>query len=229
MAIATNHRQYAGRMPAIPARKLGNWKMAYADFLTALMAFFLLMWLVSGVSPQDRSVIAGKFKLRPEAAAVLPANPVPAEAQDLYSLLTLADALRAAGESVVLTAEPDGVRLDLVDTSGRPLFESASGALTLDGQALLAATAATLSPLPNRLSIEGHTDAFTLTQAGYSNWELSSDRANEARRLLETGGVAPERIRSVSGLSDTQPLDPGQPHLAQNRRISLKVHLRAQP
>ncbi|MFN3912119.1 MAG: OmpA family protein [Hyphomonas sp.] len=203
--------------------------MAYADFLTALMAFFLLMWLVSGVSPQDRSVIAGKFKLRPEAAAVLPANPVPAEAQDLYSLLTLADALRAAGESVVLTAEPDGVRLDLVDTSGRPLFESASGALTLDGQALLAATAATLSPLPNRLSIEGHTDAFTLTQAGYSNWELSSDRANEARRLLETGGVAPERIRSVSGLSDTQPLDPGQPHLAQNRRISLKVHLRAQP
>lgn len=229
MAIATNHRQYAGRMPAIPARKLGNWKMAYADFLTALMAFFLLMWLVSGASPQDRSVIAGKFKLRPAATAVLPANPVPAEAQDLYSLLTLADALRAAGDSVVLTPDPDGVRVDLVDTSGRPLFESASGALTLDGQALLAATAATLSPLPNQLSIEGHTDAFTLTQTGYSNWELSSDRANEARRLLETGGVAPERIRSVSGLSDTQPLDPGQPHLAQNRRISLKVHLRAQP
>ena len=97
----------------------------------------------------------------------------------------IADALRAAGDRVVLTAEPDGVRVDLVDTSGRPLFQSASGALTDDGRALVAATAETLAPLPNRLSIEGHTDAFTLTRDGYSNWELSSDRANEARRLLE--------------------------------------------
>lgn len=227
MAYATNHRQYAGRMPAIPARKLGNWKMAYADFLTALMAFFLLMWLVSGVSPDARSAIAAKFKLREVASAPLSVNPVPAEATDLYSLLTLTEALRKAGDSVVLTAEPDGVRVDLVDTSGRPLFQSASGALTDEGRALVAATAETLAPLPNRLSIEGHTDAFSLTRDGYSNWELSSDRANEARRLLEAGGVAPERFRSVSGLSDTQPLDPGQPHLAQNRRISVKVHLGA--
>ncbi|MBU3922563.1 MAG: OmpA family protein [Alphaproteobacteria bacterium] len=212
-------------MPAFPARKLGNWKMAYADFLTALMAFFLLMWLVSGVSPDDRSAIAARFKLGDTASAAASVPPVPAEATRLYSLLTLADALEKAGDSVILTAEPDGVRLDLVDTSGRPLFESASGALTPDGRALVAAIAGTLAPLPNPLSIEGHTDAFTLTQAGYSNWELSADRANEARRLLEAGGIAPDRVRSVSGLSDTRPLDPGQPHLAQNRRISLKVQL----
>ena len=154
---------------------------------------------------------------------------MPPEAADLFSLLQLSETLKAAGESVILSHEADGVRLDLVDTAGRPLFESASGALTPEGRALVAAAAETLAPLANPLSIEGHTDAFSLVSAGYSNWELSSDRANEARRLLEAGGVAPARFQAVTGLSDTQPLDPGQPHLAQNRRISLKVHLTAQP
>jgi chemotaxis protein MotB len=228
MAYATTHRQIAGRMPAPPARKMGTWKMAYADFLTALMAFFLLMWLVSGVSPDVRAAIAAEFKTK-HLELASPAPAVPTEAADLFSLLQLSETLKAAGESVILSVEPDGVRLDLVDTSGRPLFESASGALTAEGAALVAAAAETLAPLSNPLSIEGHTDAFSLTAAGYSNWELSSDRANEARRLLEAGGVAPARFMAVTGLSDTKPLDPGQPHLAQNRRISLKVHLGAVP
>lgn len=226
MAYATTQRQRAGRMPVIPARKPGGWKMAYADFLTALMAFFLLMWLVSGVSPESRAAIAGKFKTADSAAASALVTP---EVDDLLGVLQLADALRSAGDSLVLTAEPDGVRLDLVDTSGRPLFQTASGALTPEGTALVAAAAETLAPLANALSIEGHTDAFSLTRTGYSNWELSSDRANEARRLLESGGVASGRFRAVTGLADTQPLHPGQPHLAQNRRISLKVHLSSQP
>ncbi len=228
MATAMTPRNRAGRMPAIPSRKMGTWKMAYADFLTALMAFFMLMWLVSGVSPESRAAIASKFKTQSAAgAAVLPR--VPDEAAELLSLLKLSETLSQAGDSVILTAEPDGVRLDLVDTSGRPLFESASGALTAEGRALVSAAAATLAPLPNALSIEGHTDAFGLVKAGYSNWELSSDRANEARRLLEAGGVTSDRLLAVTGLSDTQPLDAGQPHLAQNRRISLKVHLITQP
>jgi len=224
MAYATTNRQIAGRMPAPPARKMGTWKMAYADFLTALMAFFLLMWLVSGVSPEARAAIAAEFKTKPQEVAS-PALAVPSEAADLLSLLQLSETLKAAGESVILSVEPDGVRLDLVDTAGRPLFETASGALTPEGAALVTAAAETLAPLSNPLSIEGHTDAFSLTAAGYSNWDLSSDRANEARRLLEAGGVAPARFRAVTGLSDTRPLDPGQPHLARNRRISLKVHL----
>lgn len=228
MAYATTHRQLAGRMPAPPARKLGTWKMAYADFLTALMAFFLLMWLVSGVSPDARAAIAAEFKTRDLAPATA-APPVPSEAADLFSLLQLSETLKAAGESVIISVAPEGVRLDLVDTAGRPLFESASGALTPEGRALVAAMAVTLAPLANPLSIEGHTDAFSLTTTGYSNWDLSSDRANEARRLFEAGGVAPARFAAVTGLADTQPLDSGQPHLAQNRRISLKVHLSAQP
>jgi chemotaxis protein MotB len=204
---------------------MGTWKMAYADFLTALMAFFMLMWLVSGVSPESRAAIASEFKPPNMAASSASLPKVPDEAAQLFSLLQLSETLKQAGDSVILTAEPDGVRLDLVDTSGRPLFESASGELTAEGKALVSAAAATLAPLPNALSIEGHTDAFSLAKAGYSNWELSSDRANEARRLLEAGGVVSDRLRAVTGLSDTQPLDAGQPHLAQNRRISLKVHL----
>jgi len=228
MAYAATLRNYAGRMPALPARKMGTWKMAYADFLTALMAFFLLMWLVSGVSPDARAAIAAEFKTK-ELALAGSAAPAAGEAADLFSLLQLSETLKAAGESVILSVEPDGVRLDLVDTTGRPLFQSASGALTPDGAALVAAAAGTLAALPNPLSIEGHTDAFSLAAAGYSNWDLSSDRANEARRLLEAGGVAAPRFQAVTGLADTKPLEPGQPHLAQNRRISLKVHLSAQP
>ncbi len=226
MAYATTQRNYAGRMPALPARKMGTWKMAYADFLTALMAFFLLMWLVSGVSPDARAAIAAEFKTK-ELAPASADRAMPVGAADLLSLLQLSETLKTAGDSVILSVEPDGVRLDLVDTAGRPLFESASGALTPDGAALVAAAGETLARLANPLSIEGHTDAFGLAKAGYSNWELSSDRANEARRLLEAGGVAAGRFQAVTGLADTRPLDPGQPHLAQNRRISLKVHLSA--
>jgi len=229
MAIAMPPRTRAGRMPVLPSRKMGTWKMAYADFLTALMALFMLMWLVSGVSPESRAAIASEFKPQNMAASAASLPRVPDEAAQLFGLLKLSEALKLAGDSVILTAQPDGVRLDLVDTSGRPLFESASGALTAEGRALVSAAAATLAPLPNALSIEGHTDAFSLVKAGYSNWELSSDRANEARRLLEAGGVTSERLRAVTGLSETRPLYAGQPHLAQNRRISLKVHLITQP
>lgn len=229
MAHATPLRTRAGRMPAFPARKMGTWKIAYADFLTALMAFFLLMWLVSGVSPESRAAIAAEFKPRPASTSLATTGDVPVEADRLFSLLTLSEVLKAAGDSVVLTAEPDGVRIDLVDTEGRPLFESARGALTPEGRALVEAAAATLAPLPNALSIEGHTDAFGLAGAGYSNWELSSDRAHEARRLLMAGGVTDSRVRAVTGLADTQPLNAGEPHNARNRRISLKVHLAAQP
>lgn len=228
MAYAAPHRQPAGRMPAPPARKMGTWKMAYADFLTALMAFFLLMWLVGGVSPDARVAIAAEFKARQAGLASAP-DTVPVEAERLGHLIALSETLKGAGDSVILSVEPDGVRLDLVDTAARPLFASASGALTAQGAELVVAAGETLAEIQNLVSIEGHTDAFSLTATGYSNWDLSSDRANEARRLLEAHGVAAGRFQAVTGFADTQPMQMGQPHLAQNRRISLKVHLAAQP
>jgi len=224
MTYATSSRRQAGRRPATPARKPGNWKLAYADFLTALMAFFLLMWLVSGVSAGERSLIAAEFRHKPRPAA-LAENPAPlAQAEHLAAMLHLSETLKRAGDSLRLTALPDGLRLELVDTASHPLFETGSGALTAEGRALLAEVSVLIAHLPNEVSIEGHTDAFALPGTDFSNWDLASDRANEARRLLTSAGLAGERIRAVTGYADTRPLTPGQPHLAANRRISLELH-----
>jgi chemotaxis protein MotB len=208
----------------MPARKQGTWKLAYADFLTALVAFFMLLWLVSGVSREDRAAIAAEFtgnRVTVSQSTLLAAS----ETDRLIEKLTLSGDLAAAGESVRFAADAAGVRIELVDTAGRPLFETGSGALTEDGRALVASAAAVLAGTPFPVSIEGHTDAFSMAGSGYSNWELSSQRANEARRALEAAGFGAERVTSVTGFADTRPLVAGQPHLAANRRISLQVHI----
>lgn len=203
----------------MPARKMGTWKLAYADFLTALAAFFLLMWLISGVSQDDRAVIAAEFTGKARApAAATPAGPA-------EPALALSPALLAAGDSVRLSSSAEAVTIELVDTAARPLFETGSGALTEEGRRLVLAAGDSLAPLGTPVSIEGHTDAFSVAGTAFSNWELSTARANDARRTLEAAGIAPARIRAVTGYADTRPLSPGQPHLAANRRISLQVHL----
>lgn len=208
----------------MPTRKTGTWKLAYADFLTALVAFFMLMWLVSGVSKEDRAVIASEFTGKPVSASTV-TELAPSGAAGLLALLQDADGLMAAGESVQLSSDAAGVRIELVDTAGRPLFETGSGALTAEGRALVEAAAMSLAALPYEISIEGHTDAFSMTGAAASNWELSSQRANEARRALEMAGFGTDQVKAVTGYADTRPLNAGQPHLAANRRISLQVHL----
>lgn len=208
----------------MPTRKTGTWKLAYADFLTALVAFFMLMWLVSGVSKDDRAVIAAEFTGKPVSTAFHSDQAI-SGAAELLALLQASEGLKAAGESVQLSADAAGVRIELVDTAGRPLFETGSGALTAEGAALIEAAGASLSGLPYSLSIEGHTDAFSMTGLSASNWELSSQRANEARRALERAGFGTDRVKAVTGYAETRPLSAGQPHLAANRRISLQVHL----
>ena len=208
----------------MPTRKTGTWKLAYADFLTALVAFFMLMWLVSGVTKEDRAVIASEFTGKPVSASTI-TQMTPSGAAELLALLQDAGGLKAAGESVQLSSDAAGVRIELVDTAGRPLFETGSGALTADGRALVEAAAMSLAALPHEISIEGHTDAFSMTGPAASNWELSSQRANEARRALEMAGLGTGRVKAVTGYADTRPLIAGQPHLAANRRISLQVHL----
>jgi chemotaxis protein MotB len=213
-------------MPVAPARKAGTWKMAYADFLTALMAFFLLMWLVSGVSADDRAEIADYFHNRaPDTATAVSVQSGPSAADRVFSALSENPALVAAGASVVLAKEADGIRIDLVDTAERPLFDRADGRFTESGLALARDTADALAGTTGTLVLEGHTDAFPSLTPGYSNWELSSDRANEARRILQAAGVAAERIRGVAGLADTRPLIPAQPHLPVNRRVSILVQV----
>lgn len=230
MATATISRRQAGRKPAVPARKTGTWKLAYADFLTALVAFFLLMWLVSDISPEDRAAIAAEFSgtrtdTPPLMTRLVSAPSLAPEAERVITRLETSAPLSAVADSVRLTAEADSVRLELIDTASRPLFDMASGALTEDGRDLVRAAALSLRALPYPVSVEGHTDAFSMAGTEFSNWELSSQRANEARRVLEAEGVSADRIRSVSGYAETRPLNAGQPHLAANRRISLQLHL----
>lgn len=225
MATATHSRRYAGRMPAAPARKTGTWKMAYADFLTALMAFFLLMWIVSGISPEGRDEIAKHFNINAAPTAQSASAETGSAAGRLFTALSQQSGLVAARDSVVLAREADGVRIDLVDSARNPLFDSGSGAFTPAGLALAETTGRILTQFSESLSIEGHTDAFGGDNFAYSNWELSSDRANEARRALIAAGLAPARIRAVTGLADTRPLLAGQPHLSANRRVSILVHI----
>jgi chemotaxis protein MotB len=224
MATATHSRRYAGRMPVAPARKTGTWKMAYADFLTALMAFFLIMWLISGVSADDRAEIAATFHNKAAPTLTMTAVLPDSTASQLISTLSAQSDLADAGDSVHFTSEANGVRIDLVDSESRPLFDSGSGAFTAEGLALATAAGEALSQFSQTISIEGHTDAFSATSSAYSNWELSADRANEARRALISAGLDASRIRAVTGLADTRPLDAGQPHLSANRRVSILVH-----
>ncbi len=224
MAYANSFRRIAGRRPAAPARKLGNWKLAYADFLTALCAFFLVMWIVHGVSSEDKAELARQFGGEAEfTAAETPAPDLRAE--------TLAETIRSDaglagfGASVVVTAEPNLVRIDLTDMAIRPLFETGDGRLNASGRRLVEVTGSAVAPLGLPITIEGHTDSFPSETPGYSNWELSADRANSARRILEAAGVNSQRIQGVSGLSDTRPLLQDAPHLPANRRISIVLWL----
>lgn len=221
MAYAHTSRRKTGRRPAAPARKMGTWKLAYADFLTALCAFFLVMWIVHGVSTEDKVALAQQFGGDAEVTE-LAATPEPEMQATAVAQLLLADpALKKFSSSVTITAEADLVRLELSDMAARPLFETGNGALNETGVQLTRIAGNAVSILPFNILIEGHTDSNPSLTPGYSNWELSSDRANSARKILTESGVRVDRIRAVSGLADTRPLLQHSPHLPANRRISI--------
>lgn len=221
MANAYTSRRNQVRRPSAPARKMGNWKLAYADFLTALVAFFLVMWIVTDVSAEDKAELAQQFGS--ESTATIESTAVQAsnEATNLAQQLRGDPGILAFGPSVSVTAEDNLVRIDLTDMATRPLFETGDGALNETGRNLTASVGRAVAYLSVPIRIEGHTDANPNLTPGYSNWELSADRANSARRIIESEGVDPARIRGVTGLSDTRPLLPKTPLSAANRRISI--------
>ncbi|KCZ52910.1 hypothetical protein HY3_08725 [Hyphomonas pacifica] len=209
----------------MPARRLGTWKLAYADFLTALMAFFLLLWLVSGVSPDARGDIADFFNNGQTASASTLVDIRPNETQRLYNLLSSDAALQSTEDNIVLSRQTNGVRIDLIDSEARPLFAMNESGFTPAGEQLMQNVGHSLSPLTVPLTIEGHTDAFPSQDSERSNWDISSERANAARRALTAAGITDSRIRAVTGLAATRPLDAGQPHLPANRRISILLQV----
>lgn len=221
MAPAYADRRQRGRRPRAPGPRLGNWKLAYADFLTALVALFLVLWLVSDAPAGGRADIAGYF--RGEAEAAEPMSPTSAET----NAARLAEALRATrrleglSHRLQILAVGDRVRIDLMDRLSDPLFESGGAVLTDSGRQAVADLAAALQSGDWPVEIEGHTDAFPAPDTGPDNWSLSSARAHEARKALLAAGLAEDRIRAITGLADTLPLRPEEPHLAANRRVTL--------
>jgi chemotaxis protein MotB len=214
----------------------GAWKVAYADFVTAMMALFIVLWLLSS-SAKVKKAVAGYFNdplsSHKETGADLLGNDeiVSTDKQNVQRLKEqIQKAIRAQREldklakQIEITITPEGLRIELIEDRQGTFFQSGSAKLSNTGQHLIDMLAGQLKILPNHLLLEGHTDAQPYSQnAEYTNWELSADRANAARRLLQADGVGKQQISQVRGYADQMlrvkrdPLDPT------NRRISLIV------
>jgi chemotaxis protein MotB len=275
------------KLGAGPGHHGGAWKVAFADFTTAMMAFFLLLWLLATTDEVEKKAIAGYFN-DPGGALIGPggantgviefdypqgqreapvAPPVPdllqrgeslqnsGEGQDSISAIDLsAQAVRqqyerqeqAALEQLKqeLQAELEridsafaqlkdqilidytalGLRVQIVDKDKRPMFDLGSANLKSYSRKVLEALAPLLDSVPNRISVTGHTDAVSFGKgAFYTNWELSSDRANSARRSLLDGGYPEAKMLTVQGMGDAAPFKPEAPNDPINRRIAIIV------
>ena len=255
------------------AHHAGAWKIAYADFVTAMMAFFLLMWLLGSTTEGDRKGIAHYFTapmkvaMRGGAGSGDASHVIAGGGQDLtrstgqvrqgdidaqkgsYNMHQLkAEAARAErvrlealkgeiekrirehpgmnalGGQLKLDLTSDGLRIQIMD-DGKPMFASGSATVQPYMRDLLREIGAMLTKVPNRLTLEGHTDSqpFVGGDAGYSNWELSADRANASRRELRSAGLPEDRVLRVLGLASSQPLNLDDSTAAVNRRISIMV------
>jgi chemotaxis protein MotB len=214
----------------------GAWKVAYADFVTAMMALFIVLWLMNA-SRQVQEAVGGYFKDPRGTAKVVGSNRngtdqyVALRPQDMKKLkedllqsihhIDHSDKLK---NQIEITVTPEGLRIELMEAPNGTFFELGSAAPTPALRSLLGALSHELGKLPNDISIEGHTDAKPYSgKNGYDNWDLSADRANEARRLMQAEGLRPGQISQVRGFADRRPRLPDKPDDASNRRISVIV------
>ncbi|MGB6690132.1 MAG: flagellar motor protein MotB [Terracidiphilus sp.] len=235
----------AGKQPIIVIKKKGGhgghhggaWKVAYADFVTAMMSLFIVLWLM-GSSEKVKRAVAGYFNDPKGAASLLgttmtgTGNTVTEKNDESLQKLKekLEEEIKAKKEleklskQIEITITPEGLRIELLEGKNGTFYESGSAQLSASGQELLALLAGELKTLPNSLLIEGHTDSAQYSAGkDYSNWELSADRANSARRLMQQDGVRSDQVTQVRGYADqllrvkSNPFDPS------NRRISILV------
>lgn len=214
----------------------GAWKVAYADFVTALMALFIVLWLMN-TNANVRKAVAGYFNdpmgrsnltgtNRSGAADNLPITKdnITQLKQRLESGIQKLQDLKPLKNQIEITVTPEGLRIELLETKDGSFFDTGSAVLNARGREILTLLAQQLSTVPNRVSIEGHTDARPYSgSANYSNWELSTDRANAARRLMQATGLRPNQVSQVRGYADQQLRIPSNPLDPSNRRISLIV------
>lgn len=257
----------------------GAWKVAFADFVTAMMAFFLVMWLMAATTKQERMAISEYFR-NPSPLSGRSPSPAPgingpggasssmiklggsmdlargnkdapfghgkdqaaaAEAaeqdkraqekrqleslmKDLQEAIGKSQALEPFKDQLLLDLTPDGLRIQIVDKQNRPMFDQGSAHLKDYTISILHELASFINQVPNHISITGHTDTTAYSNdAGYTNWELSADRANAARRALIGGGMQGTRVTRVVGLSSSVLFDRANPQNPVNRRISIVV------
>jgi chemotaxis protein MotB len=214
----------------------GAWKVAYADFVTAMMALFIVLWLLNSNKPVQEAV-GGYFRDPSGTAKKLGTNQVgKAESvklikEDLGDLKKLLEKriqsitdIEKLRKNIEMTITAEGLRIELLESDKGTFFDSGSPHLKPSGQEILALLAVQLGQVPNQLSIEGHTDAKPYSSKGnYSNWELSADRANAARRLMEQSGLRVDQVAQVRGFADRRLRNPKEPLEALNRRVSIIV------
>jgi chemotaxis protein MotB len=213
----------------------GAWKVAYADFVTAMMSLFIVLWLTNQ-SDKVKQAVAGYFNDPKGTANLLgttkPGNaPVMENQRDLEKLkeklqqeIKAKKELEKLSKQIEMTITPEGLRIELLEDKNGTFYESGRAQLSRNGQELLSLLAGELKTLPNSLLIEGHTDAKQYsTDASYSNWELSADRANSARRLLQESGVRRDQVTQVRGYADQFLRVKSNPYDPSNRRISILV------
>jgi chemotaxis protein MotB len=233
----------------------GAWKVAYADFVTAMMAFFLVLWLV-GQSTNVKQAIAGYFRdpgvfeferstgILPgsltgvnsdapktmreagqsEGAAKEIRKALERKASVLKEMVARRPEFKVLKDSIEIQMTDDGLRIELIEKSNSLFFDSGSATLKPQTVTLLAAIAAELGTLDDTIVLEGHTDSrkFSINGGAYTNWELSADRANAARRVME-GNLPPGRINAVRGYADTRLRFSNDPFDPRNRRVSIIV------
>ena len=215
----------------------GAWKVAYADFVTAMMSLFIVLWLMNS-SEKIKKAVAGYFN-DPKGTASLMGTTMTgtgeavsaAAARDMQKLkekleqqIKAKKDLEKLSKQIEITITPEGLRVELLEDKNGTFYQSGSARLSDSGQELLALLASELKTLPNSLLIEGHTDASPYLEAAtYSNWELSADRANSARRLMQQDGVRLDQVTQVRGYADQLLRVKGNPYDPSNRRISILV------
>jgi chemotaxis protein MotB len=213
----------------------GAWKVAYADFVTAMMALFIVLWLLSA-SEKVQKAVGGYFQdptgqgRQTGTTNAGIGETLTVNRKDLESLKDkLEQAMKQIPElqhlenQVRMTITAEGLRIDLLETERGLFFEKGNPKPSEAGTELVQVLAAELVKLPNKVAIEGHTDATPYGGAEYSNWELSSDRANAARRILVKNGLDQDRISQVRGFADQRLLLKNDPKNPSNRRISIIV------
>ncbi len=255
----------------------GAWKIAYADFVTAMMAFFLLMWLLGSTTEGDKKGISeffsaplkvalnggngsgastsvingggtditkqvGQVKVNTEdpisKKKTMDAVMAEVAKQDAKKLNALGQKIAAAiannptlaefSSQIRLETTPDGLQIQIIDDQRRPMFDSGSATVKPYMRHILRAIGVALTDVDNKVSLDGHTDRapYGSGERGYSNWELSADRANASRRELVSAGMPEQKLARVMGLSSSLPIEPQDPMAPANRRISILVMTR---